>query len=431
MKFGWLFPVLVVALETVLTSSLLANGGTFATASVEGTGQLVPQKKTRIQLESELLKVELSEELALVEVEYRLMNRGGADTVTFGFPIDSLGHQADAKKGVSDYSIEDGRRRLGVRKIIHEPAEMETLTEGIYGKRVRDWYMSDIPFARGERKTVRVTYRVPSLANISGTSKSFRWHRSEDVFRYSFQPAAAWGNGRVASLRIEVDASALQRAKVPITGVQPEGAFWEKGLLVWQMKDVDLANAPDLALRFDLAPRLEDKEIGTRRLDRKFIESVRASSTLPSTAKVSYGLENLFDGRPDTAWIEGRKGPGVGEWIEITFKRGIKVAGVGLLNGYHKSAAALADNGSVRRVRVHCTPGGDWSGEEITVEKASSLRVGKDPSLSALQWVFDSGEGAPELRKVRLTITAAEPGARYADTAISELFIYAWEKPKD
>jgi hypothetical protein len=41
--------------------------------------------------------------------------------------------------------------------------------------------------------------------------------------------------------------------------------------------------------------------------------------------------QRLLDGRSDTAWIEGRSGVGKGEWIEIVFKPGAQIRGIGIL----------------------------------------------------------------------------------------------------
>jgi len=429
----WMLMLIAVA---VCVREARANGGTFATSSVEGTGHLVPQKKSRIALEREILKVELREESAGVHVEYLLSNRGGADTVAYGFPIDSIKGTVRESKGISGYRICDGDRELGVRKVIYEPAEdeMSGMTEIMYGSRTRDWYFSEIRFARGERKTLCVSYSASTYATISGTSKSFRWNRSKDTFRYSFGSAKTWGNGRVAILRIEVDVSQLRKKGIQIANISPAGATERDDLLVWDLKDVDFKKMPDLIIRYDLGPSLEEKEIGPKRLDRSLIESIRASSTLPPTAHNRYGVENLLDGRSDTAWIEGKDGPGIGEWIELTFKPGVRIKGIGILNGYTKSPQSLAENGCVRKIHTLCSP--RMNGEAMNPESTDLQRVAASDArpnwpISALNWVFDAGDRTEELKKVRFTIRDAVPGEKFADTAISEIFIYGWKKQRE
>ena len=424
--------VLALALSLpFFTPRAAGNGGTFASTTVGATGHLVPQRKSRISIESERLDVFLFGEKAQVNVNYQLLNRGGADNVTYGFPVDSL-WSYPTDKGVYGYTIKSGDQQLDVKKVIHERAEVAMVTEEPYGNSIRDWYFSDVQFARGEQKTLSVSYSLPTYATKSGTSKSFRWVRSKNIFRYTFRPAQTWGDGRLPTLHIELDVHELRAKQVPLTVVSPAGAVERDGVFVWDLKDVDLRKIPDLVVNYDLGPALDEDEIRPHRLDRKMIESIRASSTLPSAPHTSYGVENLLDGRSDTAWIEGKDGPGKGEWIEITFKPGAMIRGIGLLNGYTKSPAALAENGHVRKLRVHSPAlqeGEQWS-EKVELKAPQPLSARKDWRVSDLDWVFDCGDGCVELKKVRLTILDAVPGTKFSDTAISEIFIYGWKKKR-
>lgn len=426
----------VLALALLLpffTPRAAGNGGTFADTNVGATGHLVPVRKNRIALESERLHVQLYGEKANVAVEYHLENRGGAASVTYGFPIDSLGGYYRTEQAVDPYEIKDGDRWLDVRKVIHERANGRMITESSYENAVRDWYFSDLQFARGERKTLGVSYGLTTFGTKSGTSKSFRWERSKNTFRYTFRPAQTWGDGKLPALRIELDTRELRAKEVPVTVVSPAGAVERDGMFVWDLKDVDLRKIPDLVVSYDLGSFLEEEAVRPKRLDRKMIESIRASSTLPSAPHTTYGVENLLDGRSDTAWIEGQDGPGKGAWIEITFKPGAMIKGIGVLNGYMKSAEVLAENGHVRKLRL----GGPRPGEGSVWSESTELKTPlptvarKDWPLSALDWVFDSGDGAEELKKVRFTIVDAVPGTKFSDTAISEIFIYGWKKRKE
>jgi hypothetical protein len=122
---------------------------------------------------------------------------------------------------------------------------------------------------------------------------------------------------------------------------------------------------------------------------------------------------------------------GKGEWIEIVFKPGTQVRGIGILNGYTKSPKTLRENGFVRRIRVHTAEPADWMDDEQKVKRPTVSAARQDWPISALDWVFDAGDGARTLKKVRLTILDAAPGAKFDDTAISELFIYTWRKRPD
>jgi hypothetical protein len=52
------------------------------------------------------------------------------------------------------------------------------------------------------------------------------------------------------------------------------------------------------------------------------------------------------------AWIEGKAGQGVGEWITIDFRELRQVKAVIVRNGYQKSTDIFAKNGCVSRLRL-------------------------------------------------------------------------------
>jgi len=57
-----------------------------------------------------------------------------------------------------------------------------------------------------------------------------------------------------------------------------------------------------------------------------------------SSFKVDFGLpyapENLLDGDPQTAWVGGGVGPGVGQWIDLIFGVPVRVQRLGIFNGH-------------------------------------------------------------------------------------------------
>ncbi|OFX23033.1 MAG: hypothetical protein A2V77_11265 [Anaeromyxobacter sp. RBG_16_69_14] len=66
------------------------------------------------------------------------------------------------------------------------------------------------------------------------------------------------------------------------------------------------------------APRCEERDLPSRSFK---VKASRASSVLKEKGLPDdqYSPDNATDGREDTAWVEGASGPGVGEWLELTF----------------------------------------------------------------------------------------------------------------
>lgn len=49
--------------------------------------------------------------------------------------------------------------------------------------------------------------------------------------------------------------------------------------------------------------------------------SITASSILTEPSdRNAYSPAKVFDGKPETGWLEGRNGPGLGDWVKISFK---------------------------------------------------------------------------------------------------------------
>lgn len=84
--------------------------------------------------------------------------------------------------------------------------------------------------------------------------------------------------------------------------------------------------------------------------------SATASSTLRPQAGNRYDPALALDGKLETAWCEGAREDGVGEWIEIRaqhvpdWRR--PVCQVMIVPGYAKSEATYRQNGRVTRVRI-------------------------------------------------------------------------------
>lgn len=428
----------------LLGVAALGNGGTFDTSDVGATGNLVPRRQNKIILDKELLHVRFAGDQAQVDVTYTLRNTGGADSVTYGFPIDAPGFVPfamesptgpgtyfgnGAPSGITGYEIDDGRGKLGVDKVIQKPGAGGT--EQTYGPpQARDWFMTRLLFSKGETKKLHVSYTVELLGTRGGTSKNLLWDYSPVTFVYTFKPAQTWGDGRVAQLDIVADLSAVRNAAKDIRVGLPGGDSTADGDVVsWHFKNYDLAKAPDLKVTYDDSLEQTNRDLAPRLLPRKYIESIRVSSVYPPSKKgFTYGADNLLDGKPDTAWIPAAPGNGTGEWIEIRFKGKVQVNGVGLLNGYCKSEESLKENGQVSRMEVEALaldfgdPSSGLLKSRVKLARTQFADAMKFP-YAASQLVCDFGDGF-DVKRVRLKITGVSPGTKYAQAAISELFIY-------
>jgi hypothetical protein len=86
-------------------------------------------------------------------------------------------------------------------------------------------------------------------------------------------------------------------------------------------------------------------------------ETYCVSSVLKPQFGNSYGPENLFSGPASSAWVEGRQGNGVGEWITVEFEGLRTVRSILARNGYQKSEDIFGKNNRVRHLRAMFSQG--------------------------------------------------------------------------
>jgi hypothetical protein len=143
------------------------------------------------------------------------------------------------------------------------------------------------------------------------------------------------------------------------------------------------------------------------RCARNGVETYCVSSVLPSQFGNSYGPENLFKGTDAVAWVEGRPGQGVGEWITVEFDELRSVTAVELRTGYQKSADIFSKNGRVRQLRMQFS---DGESRTVTLADRQGAEVYKLDRPVKAYWI-------------KFTIEGVYPGKTYTDTAISKLLV--------
>jgi len=84
---------------------------------------------------------------------------------------------------------------------------------------------------------------------------------------------------------------------------------------------------------------------------------VTASSVRYSVQSNTYDPANTIDGSQATAWIEGKDGPGSGEWLKYDFDREINLHRILILPGYFKSPDIWATNNRVAKAALYFSDG--------------------------------------------------------------------------
>jgi hypothetical protein len=132
-----------------------------------------------------------------------------------------------------------------------------------------------------------------------------------------------------------------------------------------------------------------------------------ASSVLAPQSGSSYGVDHLFSNKTSEAWVEGKPGQGIGQWITIDFKEPREVKALIIRNGYQKDSDTFAKNSRVSKLRLVFSEG---ETRMIDVPDNMDLQtIAIDPPVRSF-WV-------------QFIIDDVYPGGAYSDTAITKLFL--------
>lgn len=430
----------ILAAATLGYSPCFANGGPIDVSAFDKTGDIVPVQKTSLQIEEETLLLVIKGDYVEVAVNYEIYNASNKDEeITFSFPlevmlfrdvgdIDDEKEVQQQKNVIKAYAVLMNGKNIPV--VVKEDAapikKMDIEIKSVF------WHTSVLAFKKKARSNLVVSYIIRSRYQDSLYSKSPLPEFSERSFKYSFNAAAGFGNGKANKMSVIIDASDLVKRNGKINSISfahdtlQKQVSEKKSLLTFRAESFDFSKSKILEITYDCSNEKRFSYVMSGKPSLQKIVSIKASSTLPGP----YDPKNIFDGDFLTAWCEGAKGDGEGEWIEFSVKDFVLEA-VFLVNGYTKNYMSLENNS--RASLVHVTKlGKNPAYEETRVQesqKEMSLLGYEDfyplDPLSFSDWVLNTFDYASE-STVRITIKKTRPGKKFNDTCISEIYLLGY-----
>ncbi|MEK8217027.1 NADase-type glycan-binding domain-containing protein [Paenibacillus sp. FSL L8-0463] len=402
-----------------------ANGGPGdISPDVQGGGMKFTQKKNII-LKEENLSFIIKGDTVDITAAYTLFNKGGADKTAYIFPIhfyvNEHGCEPNCDFKADNFRITDGNKLLPIKnerttKIVNQVIEDEYIVQ-----KVTREYITEINFAKGETKKLTVRYSVNAGFYdwmISGQPLVIFGDRH---FSYDVAPAGYWGNGRAGKLNITFDyRDIVMKGGSPIRLSLPYGKETEKGLLKLQLENTELKKLGQLEFKYEYEAYLLSKHIRASKIPISQFKSAIASTELGK----EYEITNMFDGKLNTAWVEGAKGTGIGETITLELKPGTYVDGVRIINGYMKSKESYENNARIKTIRLSYLMGNsEWITEDVDLADLpfDSKKAADQNSIYLLSQQI--GQIGQEVSKIKLTILSTYPGKKFADTCVSELIV--------
>jgi len=181
-----------------------------------------------------------------------------------------------------------------------------------------------------------------------------------------------------------------------------------------------LVGVPDVENRQIQVERIQDVSgPATEARNLSPFATTSASSALPSDRWGTYQAFSAIDGSLSTPWSEGADGPGIGEWIMLTFPGSVEVYSVGLSVGYDRdvddtfrSPEVFSANNRLKRATFIFS-----NGEQIQLDFDDTRGVQTIPLVRApgpsIQTTF-----------VKVVIDDVYPGSRYDDTCLAEIEVW-------
>lgn len=420
-------------------SALLANGGGYFRGGVENTGDVAgfePKATENIRILDEKLTVKLGPGVADVEVMYLMKNVTDKKVkVRFGFPVeesfddDMIGVEPSEKSTVPD------GKKLNYCKDYQISASGTAVKATWKGelnptgdkriKGVAGWLISEITFAANEEKPVRIAFQ--SVYPVEEWSVSENGSRSAGLFRYRLSTAACWNGtiqtGQVVLKPKGIDPSWIKVLK-PVNRFKKEGDAW-----IWNFENLEPSMADDFEI--EARPSLSYSAARSQMKEGTYAEyqerdkrwamvhsnyQVKASSTLASEGGIDYHPENVRLPWSEM-WSEGAKGPGIGEWQELTPEVAKPIFAISIKPGCFKNDSLFKANARPKKAKI-----------ELNGEK--SFTVNFPDMMEEIEFPV-SGYNKP-VKKIRITFEEVWPGSKFEDLCVTSIRLHVRldKKPK-
>jgi hypothetical protein len=124
-----------------------------------------------------------------------------------------------------------------------------------------------------------------------------------------------------------------------------------------------------------------------------------------------------IDGAPESSWVEGVAGSGIGEWFELTFPGVVEVLQIGLDVGYDRDDAVFYANNRIKRATFIFS-----SGEQVALDFTDTR---------GMQMVsLDRAPGQNiQTSSIRVVIEEVYRGSRHDDTCLAEIEVWGIALP--
>jgi hypothetical protein len=419
---------LLLALALAAPVRAAANGGPLSGGGAFPSGGLSPLEITSVRLVREVLRLSIEDSGGgfQANARYVLSNPGQPARVRYGVPFEielfwdsntpeepaaALARaRADAAAVAATVRISLADRTTGCAL-----ADLRPKGEGT--QRFDAVCAAELVIPSGPEVELLLEYRANLVGRSGWSSSSSMISQTDGWFTWPVAPAGYWG-GPIDSFDAVLEAGRWA-GRVRCGGL-PAAERSDQGC-TWHLANERLKGLPPIEVTVATSRSFDHGQLMKTSKKGSMADAMKAtaSSTLPPQGRYDFAPQRVLDGDPATAWCEARRGPGVGEWIEVSAPDVTKLAypgcqleGWALAIGYVVDQATWLRNGRPRSVRVGpCgrAPGGEVHALEPGrfFDEASTLLRGFDPFAAPLLEQNSSDyQRLPEGERPKLTACA-------------------------
>ena len=246
-----------------------ANGWLVAYTGEGNSGHIVPIKTDEIAIEREELNIEYFLDYSIVRVKYHLKNYGDAQTIQYGFPIIGavqLYNEYESNKEIGQVNINKPRRYMikvdgnEVPFIEREERNFafkrptwayEGVAWGLILSKLRlaVYYISEIPFERGQERTVEIYCEQDHFVTGGWFTKG-----NGDIetveFHYLLSPGGNWRDGKIKDCQITVRFRE-NTYKLVRKNISPHGFIAKSNSIIWNYQNLNPSDGSyDIAIYY-------------------------------------------------------------------------------------------------------------------------------------------------------------------------------------
>lgn len=207
----------------------------------------------------------------------------------------------------------------------------------------------------------------------------------------------------------------------------PMGPPMEYNVIDNQLSERTITEADHdlLKMIFPVTSPIKTANDGTMTFTAKKITFPIASSSLPNDKYGNYEPKNISDSNYYTSWVEGKKGPGIGEWIAMDSNHG--GSHLTFYNGWGEDYNIWKQNNRVKKAQIHIfiytfvKRTGEYMVEIQKPVIAGTVEIADDFDMAYTMIPYISSSKANSRYIIVLEILSVYKGTKYNDTCFAEM----------